>query len=149
MAKVAYLSGAIGGLSYEQASSWRFKAAKILLSYNIACIDPMRGKEHLYDLEKIPSLLGQDKMGWIGSPNWLVHRDLADIGQCDALLTELTDPSHPYRGTLMEMVYARLWNKPVIAWSSWANSAPWLAYHITLTCETLEECCEAIRETLL
>jgi len=149
MARLVYLSGAIGGLSYQQAIAWRIKATKILALSEIGTLDPMRAKEHLSDLEKIPALMNQDKEGWIGSSNWLVHRDLADIQRCDAMLVELTNPDWPYRGTIMEMVYARLWNKPVVVWSSFASDSPWLNYHSTWAAETLEECVEAIKELLL
>lgn len=149
MGKIVYLSGAIGGLSYDDAIAWRVRATTMLVLAEIQTLDPMRGKEHLEDLGEIPALITEDKVGWIGSPNWLVHRDLADIQRCDALLVELTEPDHPYRGTIMEMVYARLWNKPVVVWSSWANSSPWITYHSTLVCETLEECCDAVKELLL
>jgi len=146
MAKLVYLSGAIGSLSYKEAIMWRMKATKLLELAEIRTLDPMRGKEHLADLAEIPALVGQDEVGWINCPNWLVHRDLADIQRCDAMLVELTDLEHPYRGTIMEIVYARLWNKPVIIWSTWASQSPWVAYHATAVCETVEACCDAIKE---
>jgi len=149
MSKMVYLSGAIGSLSYNKAIAWRMRATKRLGLAEIRTLDPMRGKEHLKDLSEIPALVTEDQVGWINSPNWLVHRDLADIQRCDAMLVELTNLDHPYRGTIMEMVYARLWNKPIVVWSTWASQSPWLAYHATTICETLEDCCEAIKELLL
>lgn len=150
MSKMVYLSGAIGSLSYNEAIAWRMRATKLLGLAEIRTLDPMRGKEHLEGLDKIPALIYEDNVEWMGnSANWLVHRDLADIQHCDAMLVELTEPDHPYRGTIMEIVYARLWNKPVIIWSTWASQSPWIAYHATVVCERLESCVDAIRELLL
>jgi len=150
MSKLVYLSGAIGSLSYKDAIAWRMRATKLLGLAEIQTLDPMRGHERLEDLDKIPALFYEDNIEWMGNtPNWLVHWGLADIQRCDAMLVELTDPSHPYRGTIMEIVYARFWNKPVIIWSTWASQSPWIAYHATAVCETVEACCDAIKELLL
>lgn len=142
--KLVYLAGGIGGMSYKEANSWREQAIYLLGRAEIECLSPMRGKEHLAGLDEIPSLRGQDRVAWIEPANYIIHRGLSDLKRCDAVLAELTLPDNPYRGTICELVYARLWHKPVVVWSSWAQDSPWIAYHASAVLPTLEECCQAI-----
>lgn len=111
-----YLAGAINGKTIEEANGWRDQVAKILALYDIEVLNPLRGKEEdrFYDYDV----------------NEIVHRDLDDIKRADIVLVEYMDKHRPYTGTDMEIVYARLWNKPVIVVTDWCKSY-WLKYHAT------------------
>jgi hypothetical protein len=76
--------------------------------------------------------------------NGVVHRDLKDIKEVDLLLVRFVGCSV---GTSMELVYARLWNKPIVAFvEGERDQSPWLPYHATVIVDTLDEAVDWITE---
>ena len=122
-----YLAGPINGCSDEQANGWR-RAAKAWLQGRAHVLDPMardyRGVE-------------------TANVNAIVEGDLADIRASDVLLVKVTYPSW---GTAMEIAYARMAGKRVVAFGFGAPErgpeihSPWLAYHV--------ECVSTLRQAV-
>lgn len=118
-----YLCGGINGLSDADAKDWRAAASKALAT---DILDPMRrdyrGKES-------------------GNAEYIVLGDLQDIGSCDFVLVNASRPSW---GTAMEIAYAMILHKYVVCFGAGDFPSPWLVFHSTLMCKTLEGAISAI-----
>jgi len=96
-----YLAGAITGLSYDQATIWRYNAAYQLNSNDIETLDPMRGKYELRGELKIKnSYSGIDNC----NPVEILMHDIADINECSTLLVNMEGITGI--GTPFELGYA-------------------------------------------
>jgi hypothetical protein len=70
--------------------------------------------------------------GFSWDTNEIVDLDLFDINRSTLVLAELMDESYPYIGTLQEMVYAKLYRKPIIVFANaYRAGHPWVQYHAT------------------
>ena len=123
--KTIYLAGAIGGLTFEEANSWRKEAYDALSSDHV--LNPMRR-----DFTKNPS----------ASMNEIITLDKYDIDRADILLVNGNIPSW---GTAMEVLHA--WNKGkiIVTFASDPASPVWLAYHSTKIFNSLSEAIIYIR----
>lgn len=122
-----YLCGGIHGLSDEDANKWR-QCAKALLA-GIVILDPMR--------RDYRGVEGQNVGAFIMS-------DLREIAESDTLLVNATRPSW---GTAMELVYARILRRRIVAFTGPDTSvSPWLRYHCDVITVSLEEAVTHIRE---
>ena len=119
-----YLCGGINGLSDGAAKDWR-EQAKALLPY-CTVLDPMR-RDY--------------RGGESANVNAIVSGDLEDIGACDALLVNAMRPSW---GTAMEIVYAHQAGKRIVAFTDAERLSPWLVFHCTRICATLERAIEKL-----
>lgn len=73
----------------------------------------------------------------------IVENDKLDIKGCDALLVMYEKPSV---GTSMEVLFAHQLGKLIVLVDrSGKPLSPWLIYHVTQVCPTLEAGCEALR----
>lgn len=106
-----YLCGGINGLSDADAKNWREEAKTRLKDHE--CIDPMRRDYRGVEYQHVDEI---------------VKEDLKDIIDSDFILVNATRPSW---GTAMELVYAQLHGKIVIAIVDITelNISPWLMYH--------------------
>ena len=71
----------------------------------------------------------------------LVAHDLADIGECDAVLAAFTAPDE---GTAMEAWYAHSLGKPVVAYTGGSPPHPWTVYVANVVCTDLEAAVTAL-----
>jgi nucleoside 2-deoxyribosyltransferase len=117
--KKLYLAGAMFGLDESESRGWR-EEAKHRLAGHYECLDPMRRDYRGRELEHAAEI---------------VEQDLADIRASDALLVMAERPSW---GTACEMYQARLWGKTIVSVCS-GRVAPWLSYHSTRVCGSLDE----------
>lgn len=114
--KTIYLAGPIFGCSDQEARAWR-EMIKVALKGRYRFRDPMdrdyRGQE-THNVRRI------------------VWRDLWDISRSNVVFVWAQKPSW---GTAMEIVYARLMRKRVVAVVR-SPVSPWLQYHAEIV-ETL------------
>lgn len=113
-----YLCGPIAGCYDSECKDWRTLVKK---SYPFS-IDPMRrdyrGREEEY-------------------VNEIVQLDKIDVDRCDAVIAYCPKPSV---GTSMKILYAWQKNKKVYTVvPEGAPLSPWLIYHSTKICKTIEE----------
>ena len=122
-----YLCGGIHGLSDEEANEWRQRAKALLGDMSI--LDPMRRDYRSVEDENIDAF---------------VQGDLREIAESDTVLVNATRPSW---GTAMEIVYARILGRPVVAFvGASAPASPWLRYHCDAITVSLEEAVARLRQ---
>ena len=73
--------------------------------------------------------------------NKVVNDDLKVLKECDILLVDYSIPNRNYVGATCEIVYAYLWEKPIIVYVGESDNDQrlWLRYHATHICNTLEQ----------
>lgn len=123
---ITYLCGGINGLSDEDCRDWR-DVAKAKLKTDT--LDPMRRDYRGREAESVREI---------------VQGDLDDIRQSHFVLVNATRPSW---GTAMEVVYA--WQRgdcAVVAFTGGAPVSPWLRWHSTKVCDSLDEAVDTINE---
>lgn len=113
---IVYLCGPINGCTDSEAKGWRWKAEYRFKN----TLDPMRrdyrGKE-------------------VNNYREIVDLDKIDVKNSDIILAYCPKPSV---GTSMEVFMAWQMNKVVVAVAPEPVS-PWLRYHSTKVCETLDD----------
>lgn len=113
---IVYLIGPIGGLSYEQATTWRKEARTELEPMGWTILDPMSGKECLKDEKDIGVGLNNAKSVENG---YIFHSDLLRLNKADIMLANWSIPSHrPPIGTMFEYGYAFAKDKTIITVST-------------------------------
>ncbi len=133
--KLVYLAGPIDHSS--DPNGWRNRVTeRIALSSKavIRTLTPMRGKK-LTD--------GKWVSGY--TVNEIVMRDLGDIAKSDLVLVYIPEWTKVV-GTIMEIVYAKLQNKPIFLVSPDTKmfDGPWIKYHVTRCFADLDEATEYI-----
>lgn len=108
MQKTVYLSGAITGLSYGDATDWRFEAKKELKKHGLFGLSPMRGKEYLSHVQKFEGQGQYAKHGPLSTPRGINSRDRFDCINSDALLVYLLGTPKVSIGTVLEIAWAHL-----------------------------------------
>jgi hypothetical protein len=80
----------------------------------------------------------------------LVSREIEFLKSCDALVVDLSRPGWQYAGALMEIVYAKVHDLPVIAIVGEANLGKrvWVRAHVDRRVRSLREAVEITREVL-
>lgn len=110
--KTVYLAGPITGQSYDQAVDWRNKAELKLQLRGIRVLSPMRGKSYLSTEDKLCDSYEDKTMSSIVGIN---VRDFNDCKTCDALLVNFpAETSRVSIGTVMEIAWARAFQKPIV-----------------------------------
>jgi nucleoside 2-deoxyribosyltransferase len=139
--KTIYLAGS-GSRNPQYALYWRGKAKNLLPDFET--ISPFRDKNirDMYKGEKEQYQWGEY------TPQEIVERDLNDIQKSDLVLAELVYDDYCYFGTASEMVYAKLFRKPFIAFSDkhYIKNHYWIRYHSVKILDTLEDACEYINK---
>ncbi len=108
-----YLSGPITGLSYSDAIGWTEYAKDVLwIKYGISGYRPLRGKFELKD-ETCLDAMGSTK-SIVSLPKGIYRRDKYDVQSCDAMLVNLIGAKRISIGTMFEMAWADLLQKPMV-----------------------------------
>lgn len=111
-----YLVGPIGGLSYEQATSWRLAAREVLEDMGWEVLDPMSGKECLHQTKDIGVGLENKKTVENG---YIFHSDVHRLNKAGIYLANWLIPSHrPPIGTMFEYGYGYAKDKCIITVST-------------------------------
>lgn len=120
-----YLAGPIYGCSDAEARGWREAAQRG--APHLAFLDPLRRDFRGYETTSARAIVGGD---------------LRDIAEADKVLAFAKRPSW---GTAMEIVYARILGKRIVAVADFPAS-PWLTYHAHVMCDSLDAALEALEE---
>ena len=108
---LVYMTGPIGGCSYDGATTWRQQFSEMLAGYNAKCLSPMRGKEYLAQETNIDSV----EYGTASScPKGVYTRDRWDSLRCDLMIANLADAEAVSIGTMMEWAWADSQGTPII-----------------------------------
>lgn len=111
MRRTVYLSGRIGGLTYEEASKARNHAAALLLRTGWDILDPMRGYEILSTLKVIEE--GSQVKSMLGVTDAaILQRDKDDVRRADVLL--IFSGNQASWGTAFEWELAFELGKPIV-----------------------------------
>lgn len=144
MRRTTYLSGTIGGLTYEQATKDRNRATELLLAADWDILDPMRGYDILSTLEVIEE--GDGAKTLLGVTDQAIcQRDRDDIRRCDVLLVLTGDI--PTFGTCYETEFAYGLGKPIVMVASTTAAArhhPWCRSMVSYFAETVDEAIDFI-----
>ena len=115
MKPTLYLCGGIYNLTKKQQKEWRNQVKKEL-SKHYKIIDPTN-----------KPYTGRNQKE-------IVEYDKQNIIRSDVIIVNATKPSW---GTAMEILYAYQHHKKIIVFTKDKN--PWLEYHSTVICETLQQ----------
>lgn len=108
---LVYLTGPIGGCSYDGATTWREQFTEMLAGYNAKCLSPMRGKGYLSKETNIDSVEYETPLS---CPKGVYTRDRWDSLRCDLMIANLSDAEKVSVGTMMEFAWADSKGTPVI-----------------------------------
>lgn len=119
-----YLCGPINGCGDSECNDWRTEAKNHFLS----TLDPMRRDYRGREDDCVSEIVTLDKV---------------DVSCSDVILAMCPRPSV---GTSMEIFFAWTLGKPVyVVAPTGAPVSPWLRYHSTRVCKSLNEAIEAIK----
>ena len=120
-----YLAGPIAGCTWDETSDWRVWVEEEMLP-EVECLSPLRGKEFLQQLRKVPMGNAPKQSGdfahdqldaAISSPHSIVVRDHWDVMNADLLFVNLLPSKKigfPSIGTMFELAWAWKFNKPAV-----------------------------------
>lgn len=113
---LVYLAGPIAGCNKDQALQWRLEAVRILANHNIVGLNPLRGKQKLWDRGSVTQDFNDyDNLGPYYTSRSIMTRDFSDVKRCDLLLANLSDAPVPSYGTVMEIGWAWEMQKPIVS----------------------------------
>lgn len=136
MKQFVYLSGPMGGCSFDQMTSWRKEASEKLNSASVKCIEPTRS----FSSELIPK----------ETDKWINRRDYFDCVRSQCLLVNFKGMKHISIGTVMEIAWAYQKQIPIVlvAEPDGPQNHPMLKDSITHEVATLDEGIAAVKELL-
>ena len=143
--KSIYLAGLISTQKPESLS-WRIEAeSKLKDIANI--LSPMRGKENLVKTSKDGGITDPSL-----TPKDIIYRDFGDVKEADVILVHLDNfgSERPLTGTIYELGWAWLLQKPVVAIASEDNKLmrthPFVYDTVAHYCATLDDAIDVIRK---
>lgn len=108
-----YLAGPITGITYDGCTEWR-DWVKENIDPSILTLSPMRGKQFIKERSR-GGLIGMSfEDSTLASTKGINTRDYFDVQRCDALLVNMLGATRVSIGTVMEIAWARAFNKPVV-----------------------------------
>lgn len=144
MRRIVYLSGSIGGLTYDEAASPRDYATKLFVARGWDVLDPMRGYKILSTLERMDE--GEEVQRLLGvTDTAITQRDRDDIKRSDVLLVFSGDRAT--WGTAFEWEMAFNLSKPIVVIctpDSQTRKHPWCRTMCSYFAETVDEAVEFI-----
>ena len=105
-----YLAGAMKGLTWGKALGWR-EAVKNHMPKYIHTLSPLRGLE-VSDIPNTKTYQNNDVV--ISSIDAINIRDHNDVMRSDLVFANLLDTNNKSIGTIMEVAWARAYNKPLV-----------------------------------
>ena len=135
-----YLAGTIDNHALNECLSWRVDMMDLLAPYGIETIDPTQ--TILPTPDSTPN-----RQSFTVPSRAIVERDLLDLRSCNLMVVCFPKNSKKHSiGSLMEMVYARQENIPVllIDFSGRYAGHPWVEEHTTMRYETVADCVAGI-----
>lgn len=105
-----YLAGPITGLSYKESTEWRDIAAQELSYAGIEAYSPLRFKSYLAQYKSMPHTSNYP----LSTARGMFTRDYNDCMRADVILVNLKGAKTVSIGTVMEIAWAKAFNKPVV-----------------------------------
>jgi len=147
---LVYLAGAIANVAGSEAIDWRLNASHALLDRGVEALNPMRAK--LYAFPRGDLISGDfhsyAKRGVFFTSRGIMSRDSTDVRRCDALLVNLLGLEKPSLGTIMELGWAYILNKPVVvaieAMGNPHDNHPMIHEAMPFRVATLDEAIDAV-----
>jgi len=146
---LVYLAGAIADMNYDSATDWRWEAGTLLNARSIEVLNPMRAKPK----SALGATIGNnfhdyEHRGAFFTSRGIMTRDSTDVRRCDALLVNLLGLTKPSLGTVMELGWAYILNKPcVVAIEASGNphdNHPMIHEAMPFRVETLDDAIDAV-----
>src|SRR6476620_1152916 len=110
---LVYLAGPITGTTYEGCTEWR-EQVKEMVDSDILTLSPMRGKQYLLERTKGGVIADSYSDTIMSCEKGINCRDFNDVQRADALLVNFLGSKKVSIGTVMEIAWARAFNKPVV-----------------------------------
>lgn len=140
-----YLAGPIENATKEEMTWWRNQIVSGLALYPVKILDPTR-REPVHNKSRY-ALSGNEKRNMY---NQIMTQDLMDIDRSDLIFANIRSQDGRGIGTAMEIMYASLQRKPIIAWSGKDDQHhPFYESLVTEKHHYLDEAIEAIRSYVL
>jgi nucleoside 2-deoxyribosyltransferase len=148
MQYLVYLAGPISGLNYSGATEWR-EYVKNIIDIRILTLSPMRAKDFLKDIDKF-SDYGYEHHP-LSTAKGINTRDYFDVQRADAVFVNFLEAKKVSIGTVMEIAWARAFNKPVVCCMEEDNPHrhAMLEYACGFILPTLEEGIDTLQALLL
>jgi nucleoside 2-deoxyribosyltransferase len=146
-----YLAGPIKGLTYNEATNWRDTVRDSLPS-TVLTYSPMRGKQRLQEITSGEKIKCAYEDNPLTSAKGINMRDYFDVASSDAVFVYLKGATQVSIGTVMEIAWARAFNKPVILVMEKEGNIhhhSMLLYPCGFHVETLEEGIDCLKALLL
>jgi len=154
MKNLVYLAGPIGGLTWDEASKWRDHASKLINSFTVECLSPLRDMDgvslrdscFVTDGGKIgnePQDPSKDAIPF----EKLFDRDYQDVVDSNFILFNFLGAKKQSVGTVCELAWAWHMRKPyvVVIEPDNINHNPFLKKQMRETVPTLQEGINAVR----
>jgi len=106
-----YMVGGIQGMTYGECVRWRVNVGKVLGTYGIEALSPMRGKAYLQREVSIKDSYEQHKMSTKAA---IFARDKWDCLRADFILCNLLKASAVSIGSMFELAWAQDHGKYII-----------------------------------
>lgn len=139
---------------HEEHESWRQYATILLEAAGIQTLSPYRGRGARGEITKVGSYHYTESTAPVKNKlaNLLVNRDFKDVQDSDMLLVNLqgTKDERPSIGTISELAWAHMMNKPVVCIVDEETTEddyykhPFMHYFVSQWVATVEEGVEAI-----
>lgn len=113
MDNLVYLGGPITGLTYDGCTEWR-EFVMDAVGDDINTISPMRGKQRLKEMLSGEVIEDVHDYDYLASYKGINCRDYWDVQRCDVVFVNLLGAKKVSIGTVMEIAWARAFDKPVI-----------------------------------
>lgn len=141
----AYLCGPMTGQTMEQCSPWREEAAE-LLGDDFDCVSPLRGKEYLPPgpldaFANVDNEVGAVLSGAKG----ILNRDRWDVSRCDVVFAYFHETAIVSIGSVMEVAFAHVYQKPVVAVIDERHMHPFMVEAVTHHCPDFETAIKVMR----
>lgn len=105
-----YLAGPISGLSYEGCTDWREHFIEHSPEMLVG-LSPMRSKSYLSGEDSIADDYADSTLS---CQRGIFARDSWDCRRCDAILVNLLGAERVSIGTVMEIAWGHVFNKPIV-----------------------------------
>jgi nucleoside 2-deoxyribosyltransferase len=99
------MAGPITGLSYDSCNDWRNYVSERLNTSKIECLNPMRGKQFLQEVNNIEAITEQYQNP-ITTHKAITRRDMFDTLRSACLFVNLLGSTRVSIGTCMELAWA-------------------------------------------
>lgn len=140
MKNYVYLAGPMEDCTKRRMTSWRLRAADILLKNDISSLDPTR-RVDFHDQLKLSETATHEQ----SACRRIFKMDMQDIANSTVVLADIRRDSGRGTGTAMELMFAHMKNKVIILWADENDYIhPFYESIYTEKYFELDDCIEAI-----